>query len=61
VVEMINQKPIEEFLTINQVARILQVDYDTIRKFLDSEMIPVDKWVKVGKQIRIKASALKEL
>ena len=58
---MINQKPIEEFLTINQVARILQVDYDTIRKFLDSEMIPVDKWVKVGKQIRIKASALKEL
>ena len=58
---MINQKPIEKFLTIKQVARILQVDYDTIRKFLDSEMIPVDKWVKVGKQIRIKASALKEL
>ena len=58
---MINQKPVEKFLTINQVARILQVDIKTVRKFLDSELIPPNKWLKFGKQIRIKESALKEL
>ncbi len=54
-------KPIEKFLTIKEVARILQVDYDTVRKFLDSEMIPPDKWIRFGKQIRIKESILKDL
>ena len=61
VVEMINPKPIEKFLTIKQVAVRLQLDYDTIRKYIDSKVIPPEKVVKLGGVVRIRESALIEL
>ncbi len=51
----------DKFLTIKEVARILQVDYDTVRKFLEVGVIPSDKWFRIGKGIRIRESVLKDL
>lgn len=53
-----NQPEDLEFLTISQVAEILQVSYDTVRKLLDAETIPADGWIRIGKQIRIRRSAI---
>ena len=51
----------EKFLTIKEVAQILKVDYDTVRKFLELGVIPRNKWFRIGKGIRIRESVLKDL
>ena len=58
---MINQKPVEKFLTIKQVAVRLQLDYDTIRKYIDNKVIPPEKVIKLGGVVRIRESALGDL
>jgi excisionase family DNA binding protein len=52
---------IERSFTVQETADILKVHPDTIRKFLRCEVIPPDGWFRIGRQIRIKESAVRAL
>ena len=55
------QMDLERVFSIAEVARALKVDDRTIRKLLDCEAISQEHWFYVGRQIRIKQTAVELL
>jgi excisionase family DNA binding protein len=52
---------IERSFTVQETADILKVHPDTVRKFLNAGAIPPSGWYRIGRQIRIKESAVQAL
>ena len=49
---------VEQVFSVKEVAKFLKVDSQTIRKFINCEVIAPNHWFYVGRLIRIKKTAL---